>query len=28
VLGGTPYNLVTGIDRNGDGNFNDRPELV
>ncbi|WP_263416495.1 TonB-dependent receptor [Terriglobus albidus] len=28
VLGGTPYNLVTGIDRNGDGNFNDRPELA
>ncbi len=25
---GTPYNLTTGIDANGDGTFNDRPSFV
>lgn len=25
---GTPFNIVTGRDNNGDGNFNDRPNVV
>lgn len=25
---GSPYNLTTGLDNNGDGNFNDRPSYV
>jgi hypothetical protein len=26
--GGTPYNITTGTDANGDGNFNDRPSYT
>ena len=26
--GGSPFNLVTGSDNNGDGNFNDRPQYA
>lgn len=26
--GGRPYNITTGTDANGDGDFNDRPSLV
>jgi hypothetical protein len=25
---GTPFNIITGIDNNGDGSFNDRPGIV
>ena len=28
ILSGLPYNLTTGVDRNGDGILNDRPEGV
>jgi hypothetical protein len=28
ISSGTPYNVVTGMDNNGDGIFNDRPSVV
>lgn len=28
VASGTPYNITSGKDNNGDGNFNDRPDIV
>ncbi|MDE1160593.1 MAG: carboxypeptidase regulatory-like domain-containing protein [Acidobacteriaceae bacterium] len=28
MQGGSPYNLLTGSDNNGDGNFNDRPQYA
>lgn len=28
AVGDAPYNLITGLDRNGDGNFNDRPQYA
>lgn len=28
AMGGRPYNVTTGFDNNGDGNFNDRPQYA
>jgi hypothetical protein len=28
MMGGEPYNITTGTDANGDGNFNDRPSYA
>ena len=28
AFGGAPYNITTGFDNNGDGNFNDRPQYA
>ncbi|HZS46209.1 MAG TPA: TonB-dependent receptor, partial [Blastocatellia bacterium] len=28
LASGTPFNITTGIDNNGDGNFTDRPSIV